>query len=542
MIRICRVVLFVFCLFPALPALADFECSASYVAGFDERLLAGDCELVHEVPITGPHGRSTLYLVRYAGPGHGNDAWIPMVDELAARVSAALSEMGGVRLQDRVEVFLVPETLIDTIPGTSLTGPVHGSLQSRGRHVCNLAIYKVPAAVSTEEFVFTLAHEIFHCVQYETWDEKAELDAATWWVEGSAEYFANLALPGTGSSNGHAAAFDHGILDQSMVDLAYANVVFFAWLGQTGGAGAIPELIGAMPSTGGLNDQLAALATVVPDDRWKAFTEDYLSGRVHLPGGTEIPAPDAIRGFVDFPDSPDVDYRADAYRIDRIDMTFARDHTFQLNDAPAGLITGAKGPEGGYDPLPDSIDTCDGQKRYRHYATTTAPAGPGRLTVEEPELGPGACCLTGTWQPTAAALNGLVEFAGAAGVSCTHDGGGWLLSFRPDGTGRIEYDGYAHTCTDPSGRMRVDSILSGITEFNWVTTSTSAAKLTFVDHSMAQSLRAKVGPATVDLSGDYPGPATDRTGMAYTCEGDSLTTIGMFNLFTEQKAHTRVRP
>jgi hypothetical protein len=542
MIRIFRVALFVFSLFPARPALAAFECSADYVAGFDERLLAGDCELVHEAPIRGPHGRSTLYLVRYAGPSHGDDAWIPMADELAARVGAALTEMGGVRLQDRVEVFLVPETLVDTIPGTSQTGPIHGTLGGVTSSVCQLAMYKLPTGASTEEFVFTLAHEIFHCVQYATWHDSADTEAATWWVEGSAEYFANLALPGTDFSSSHVASFDPGILDRSLVDLAYPTVVFFAWLGQTGGAGAIPELIGAMPSTGGANGQLAALADVVPDDRWRAFAEDYLSGRVQLPGGTEVPEPTAIRGFVDFPLSPDVEYRADAYQIDRIDMTFARDHTFQLNDAPNGLLTGAKGPEGGYAPLPTSVDTCDGQKRYRHYATTTEPAGPGRLTVEVPELGPGACCLTGNWQPTTAALNGLVEFAGAQGVSCTYKGGGWLLSFRPDGTGRIEYDGYSHTCSDASGRMRVDSILSGLTEFTWVTTSTTAAKLTFVDHSMAQSLKAKIGPANVDLSGDYPGPATDRTGMAYACEGDSLTAIGMFNLFTEQKEHTRVAP
>ena len=90
--------------------------------------------------------------------------------------------------------------------------------------------------------------------------------------------------------------------------------------------------------------------------------------------------------------------------------------------------------------------------------------------------------------------------------------------------------------------MRVDSLLSGITEFTWVTTSPSAAKLNFVDHSMAQVLKAKIGPATVDLSGDYPGPATDRTGMEYRCEGDTLVTVGMFNLFTEQKSHSRVRP
>jgi hypothetical protein len=542
MVRLLRLALFAFCICCGQPALAGFVCSAEYLSGFDVRLPDGDCEEIHEAAINGPLGRSTLHLVRYAGPTHGDDAWIPMVDELAARVGAALSEMGGVRLQSRVEVFLVPDTLIDTIPGTSGTGPVHGSIESRDDSTCYLAMFKLPSGSSTDEFVFTLAHEIFHCVQYETWNEKADLDAATWWVEGSAEYFANLAQPGSSSSDGHVAAFDGGILNRSMVDLAYPNVVFFAWLGQTGGAGAIPELIGAMPSTGGLNDQLAALATVVPDDRWQAFTEDYLSGRVQLPGGTEVPAPDAIRGFVDFPDAPDVAYRADAYQIDRIDMTFRRDHSFQLNDAPAGLLTGAKGPEGGYAPLPSSIDTCDGQKRYRHYATATQPAGPGRLTVVQPELGPGACCLTGTWQPTTAALNGLVDFAGAAGVSCTHNGGGWLLSFRPDGTGRIEYDGYSHTCTDGAGRMRVDSILSGITEFTWVTTSTSAAKLTFVDHSMEQSLQAKIGPANVDLSGDYPGPATDRTGMAYACEGDTLTTTGMFNLFTEQKTHTRVRP
>ena len=542
MIVFLRFVAFASCALCAAQAHAAFFCSAEYLSRFDERLLEGDCEEFHQAPIRGPHGTSTLHLIRYASPTHGDDAWLPMADELAARVGAALQEMGGVRLQPDVNVFMVPDTLIDSIPGSSLTGPIHGEARSYGRDSCNLAIYKLPTDVSIETFVFTLAHEIFHCVQHETWPEKEDLEAASWWAEGSAEYFANLALPGTDRSLGFVTAFDSGILENSMVDLAYPNVVFFAWLGQTGGAGAIPGLISAMPETEGLNAQLDALAEAVPDDRWRAFTEDYLSGRVQLPGGVAVPEPSATRGFVDFPDSPDVDYRASAYQIDRIDLNFRRDLTFELNDAPGGLLTGAKGPEGDYAPLPLSVDTCDGQKRYRHYATTTVAAGPGRLAVEVPELGPGACCLTGTWQPTDTALQGLVDFAGAQGVSCSYNGGGWLLTFRPDGTGRIEYDGYSHSCTNAAGQMKVDSTLSGLTEFTWVTTSTSAAKLTFVDHSMAQSLIAKIGPARVDLSGDYPGPATDRTGMSYACERDSLSVIGMFNLFVEQKDHTRVAP
>ncbi len=523
------------------PAAAQFVCSAYYLSGFDDRLPEGDCEEAHTVPITGPLGTSTLRILRYAGPTHGPDDWIPMVDELAARVGAAMRAMGGVRLQETVSVFLVPDTLIAAIPGTSLTGPIHGAVRTTSRRECYLAIYKLPSEVSTEEFVFTLAHEIFHCVQNETWRDQTNLHAAAWWAEGSAEYFANLALPGTGQSDFWASSFDRGILDASMVTLSYHNVVFFSWLHQTAGAGAIPGLLSAMPASEGSEAQLVALAGQISDETWQGFAQDYLSGRVEYPGGAPVPRPTAIRDHIRFPEDSEVDYSPAPFQIDRMDLVFSRDHNFALSNAANGLLTGAREGDGAFGPLPASVDTCTGEKRFLFYATSTTRAGPGTLVVTTPDLGPGACCLIGTWAPTETALNGFASFGSmATGETCAYVGGGWQLDFRADGSGRIDYADYGNFCKGSGGKARIDSVLSGSTEFQWVTTSASAAKLTFQSHSMSQSLQARLGPAIVDLSGNYPGPAADSTGMSYTCSGDTLSVVGMFNLFVEQADHTRV--
>ena len=533
------------------PALAEFVCTADYLSGFDERLLDGDCEEVYSAPINGPSGVSILRLVRYVGPSHGADDWIPMVDELAARVGAALREMGGVRLQGTVSVFLVPDTLIDTIPGTSTTGPVHGSLNAISGDECFLAMYKLPSETSVEEFVFTMAHEIFHCAQYETWREAADLEAADWWVEGSAEYFANLAMPGTGSSDGWAAAFDQGVLDASMLTLSYHTVVFFSWLHQTAGAGAVSGLLAAMPASEGTEAQMSALAGQISADDWQGFVEAYLGGQVRFPGGGTVPSPSAIRGFYDFPAGDGADYAVEPFQIDRIDLVFARDNTFDVTNAENGLRTGASEGDQDFAPMPETVNACESEKTFRFYATTTTRAGPGRLQVPRPELGSGACCLVGAWSPTQETLDGFGATAmqigagsiaaAGANLSCGYSSGGWILTFGASGTGNLDYQANTTTCTvsGAGGNMRFEESRSGVIGFDWRVVEEGAGMATYTDNTLAWNIAIHIGPVVQNQGGPDAGPSTRSNGFAFTCERDTLTIQGLYGLSNAEATYLR---
>jgi hypothetical protein len=551
----CRIGL-LFCLLTlglVSPAVAEFACSADDLSSFDERLLEGDCEEVHSVPINGPSGTSTLRVVRYANPSHGADAWIPMVDELAARVGAAMRAMGGVRLQGTVSVFLVPDFLIASIPGTSGVGPIHGNLNAFSGEECFLAFYKLPTAVSTEEFVFTLAHEIFHCVQYETWPDTANLPEADWWAEGSAEFFANLALPGSTSSNGWLTSYDNRSIAEPPTAMAYENLVLFSWLAQRGGPGAVPAFLSQMRA----GDQLAVLREVLPLADWTGFVETWLDGGIALPGGVAIEPSPAFSAEGRF-DSPIVlELNAQPYVIERWDMTFVEDKLFELEyGVTGGAMQAAMKETGSGDAWaapPPKIDTCEAERRHILYHTSTD--GPASATLKidtDEDTSGGACCLVGTWMPTPETLAGLAAFgndvggpavaAVGASMACDHVGGDWLLSFGRDRTGSIAFDGHSTRCTARAqgGAMSNTGTRTGHTDFAWLVRGEGNASVRYTGHEVGWTHVLKIGPVSQTVAGSDDGPSSMASGFAFTCDETSLTVKGIYGLSTYEAAHTRV--
>ena len=70
----------------------------------------------------------------------------------------------------------------------------------------------------------SIAHEMFHCVQYASLspEQMATYGAGgDWWIEGSAEYFANLTLPGRNYHPDLIEAFQSRATSTSLLDFTY---------------------------------------------------------------------------------------------------------------------------------------------------------------------------------------------------------------------------------------------------------------------------------------------------------------------------------
>ena len=149
--------------------------------------------------------------------------------------------------------------------------------------------------VSAEDVKATLAHEIFHCYQAKYFN--AQLNGAEgqdedgWWVEGTAEFFADMVYPCASSIASSAS----GYVAEDRLNLRddpYSTVTFYMHLANKHGFGlsALADFMGSMATSAGFQAQHDALAAL-PDiaakfhDFGKAFTD------------ADIPCAGAVVGF-----------------------------------------------------------------------------------------------------------------------------------------------------------------------------------------------------------------------------------------------------
>jgi hypothetical protein len=540
------------CLLPEGSALAFGRCTApGYLDAFVPGLEAQDCEVIGEYDIVSRAGPSTLRLIRLASSAHGDDAALRgHVEQLAVALGPAFDAIGTARPPRYISILLADREEIAVIQHRPSS--VHAEVVAMfGDVECAMNVYKLPDGAGVDDFVFTLAHEVFHCAQNKTWPTLMG-DGDDWWVEGSAEYFAHLALPGYNSDNGFFDAFDQSALTVGLTAMHYETVVFFLWLATEGG----PEAVGGFLAQMRPGDQPAVLRGLITPDDWTRFIEAWMNGEVQRPSGVPLQPQIHTLSTRRFTGPDSLATQTAAFTIPRWGLIFARDKVFDLSLTPPTAPPTVRMREDGsrdWVPPPERVNTCDDERTFLLYAATTEAVAEAELAVDtDADTTGGTCCLVGKWTPDDEALQGFADFgtsvggaalAGARGsMSCGYAGGSWLLTFDEDGGGSIAYDGYANQCTGTmrGGQIHVDNLRSGATVFRWRVTGPGAAWLEFVDHSMTQSMQVEIGPMVQDLSGAYPGPATEETGLAFTCDGNRLTVQGMFDLLHGQAGHSRV--
>jgi len=419
-------------LFASLPASAytacispEYRTSPTYRAAFDPRLTDGIFCAARSLNNLEINGRTTpVRVIRFdTGFDAADDVWIGQINDVIDRISFAATALNAnLRIQP-VSVLLSNRQRVDLVG--EVRTPVHGAATSGAlTGECPITIYKLRSGVSNAEFGQTFAHEIFHCIQFSTWPEKVNSDQASWWMEGSAEYFGALVVPEDASAANSARDFGERSQQQGLNQLEgadnsfdYENVAFFSWLHQQGGGEAAGQFLVALPAAG----TLASLQSVLPVSRWAAFTESLIKGDVALPSGSRVAAGAELVVLELLEDENTVDVQTDAYRTYRVAVEFPNPGEYEISlDAPGTIQSRIRLGEGEWQDLPATVRGCRNDPKPVFYAVTTE--GPQDLAItyrRTADCSPCEAvstvdsCLVGTWTWTG---GGPLEYMRSMGM------------------------------------------------------------------------------------------------------------------------------
>lgn len=536
---------------PASGARAFTPCTAAnYLGYFIDGLAPQECRDLGHFDIVTRTGPSTLRLIRLAATPAGDDtAMLGYAEQLSIALGPAFNSIGTAAPPRYITILLSDQT--DSFALDGRTVQTHAEATALIGSECTVTVYKLTAGTRIEDFIFTLAHELFHCAQYNTWDAAMAEGSDEWWSEGSAEYFAHLTLPGYNTRNGWFDAFDRSSLTQSLTGMRYENVVFFLWIATETG----PEGVGRFLTQMRLGDQTAVLQSLISADDWTRFIEGWLGGRIQLPGGFALQP--QIYGLSEkrFSDPDSLDMPTAAFVIPRWSASFAEDKIFTLTlDPPSPPPTARMRLDGTEDwtPPPEKINTCEGEKAYILYAATTETDATATLTVETDEdTTGGTCCLIGAWSPTQETLDGFAatamqigasQLAAAGGnLSCGYASGGWVLTFTDAANGSLDFRDNTNICTvsGRGGAMRFEESRSGSIGFDWSVAGPGAGMATYTENTLGWSIAIHIGPVVQNQSGPDAGPSRASNGFAFTCDKDALTIQGLYGTSTAEATYLR---
>ncbi len=340
-------------------------------------------------------------------------------------VNAALAMLG------RLENVRLPNVTILAHDGEA-TGIPSGrevlarTLGSFGRPECNITFYNLASNRGQGDVAATTAHEIFHCMQYETLSA-AQMNTyssgGTWWVEGVAEALTDFALPLVGGSLDRSDDFEQALrMSKALNEMEHEATPFFQWLIGGRGAQAAITFQSRMAGRSAPAAQHAAMRAAMSDADWATFAKDYADNRIAMASGApmDTPAPDDLQ------------------------FNFSETNSWPLTSAPFVLNLGRAGYECGqwsndagsvgfaavkrdevWQNWPRQVDGSVGSEASLQFvALNTGSAGDThRLTVTL-ETPCGACgeteaidaCLVGNWVMTD---GGPIEWMRANGMPAT---------------------------------------------------------------------------------------------------------------------------
>ncbi|HEX7694976.1 MAG TPA: hypothetical protein VF409_10835 [Sphingomonas sp.] len=432
-----------------------------YLHRFDPRLLPQDCEVIATAQINWRGGHATLRAIRpssTAMPDEGQAA--ADVRDAALRIGAAMDRMGGSLQLDDVTVLFSSYASPPTASGDEVL--VKGAyIAAAGRPYadeCAVGYFKAGRAHDSNDLIFTLAHEIYHCIQYKTWPTSRE---DGWLIEGTAEYFGYLAKPDFGA--GFIPQFDAHIQRHALNEMVYPAVVYFLWLGDKDGPLAVRAFIPAYDLD---------MESVIPADTWLRFGQDYFDGNIKMPD-PRLPLPSTPQVTTTRSISATTRIASPAYppySLNEEIWSFAANKRFDLTYAPRPAdtrITWRKDQGGGWvEPL-TTLSTCGNEQRYRVLYVSTNSFGYGDTNIRVQPSGGTCRCPIGTWEETSDSLKHYFEQSAVPGSTPPkYVSGGRRLTLNADHTGSFSYESVVtETGQLPSAWLRQTK--TGGTHFTW---------------------------------------------------------------------------
>ncbi len=513
--------------------LSDFGTSGE-ATGIYDPISGLTCIVEFDIPYETPGGTRNMRGIRDI-----NADWafrpgaLPEVERGARAAIAALGMLGNYRVDDITILILDDQesVMADGEPERSILGVANGPALD---DECLITAYLFGPGGHPEDIAQTIAHEIFHCVQAESLSPEqysTVTGGGIWWGEGSAEYFATLALPDAGDMQGRATEFDEGVAAGTPLhDISYGMTVFFYWFhANAGGPSALMTFLSGMAPSNDAAAQRAAMRDALSDEQWLSFVEAYADLSITDPSGNPL-AFGEVEGteiYFDGNETETVTLEPFVVLQGYADHECGEWRRVNLSPSSPNVSVREMDTRDWIRPWPEEVDARAGSMaRYRMVGLHT---GDGAERVEVEVERTASCdpcggteeidaCLVGTWSY---ASGGAVEWMKSQGINIT------AANITP-GDMTLRSDGIF--ITEPfGGGLTIemdDAIGEGVGNLTAATGTWSAKDglLNTCQETGGLSGQVTVTSPDATMTGPVSQPGAGMLQQSYTCSETTMTT------------------
>lgn len=318
---------------------------------------------------------------------------------------------------------------------------------SRGG-ACPISLF--PSGFASD-FEKTLAHEAWHCVQREMGFPRGTDAGTSWFVEGGAEYFANLVFPDTG----FLSTFDSNSRTTPLFDMGYEAWVWWQFLGSREGPGGVANLHKAMSDAG---DGGRALMTG-RGEQFERFVIEYVAGAIEgpvsIPPASTVNLPRQRVGKDD--EGKELEFVTGQFTAARYLVRYDQElRVFESDQSPGDVRMAMVEKDDRFSPdawrevFPEIRSKCKDSTFYLVAATSETPASQSG-TIEVDKIEEAVCdpCVLGTWSLDLASFEDMIKsLMGSAmppGADFTISGGAYYFAFDEEGKLQEQRDGLTIT-------------------------------------------------------------------------------------------------
>lgn len=543
-------------------------CSADMVGEFEIRNPDGtinwgvpdmECVPYFDVVVNTPYGERHI-----RGIGDINaDTFMPRggiaaVEAGVRQIAARLRDLGDYKISD-VTILMTgtaaaPADLVDgTWKHNDIAADARNDhMVSSGRCPVRLFILN---PVNNEDMKKSLAHELFHCVQFGSLNPSQIAGGANWWLEGSAEFFSVYVFPERTPQFNREGAFRASVEAQKPIfQMDYDAVFPFLHFHQRSGIGRLLPLLRTMPTSSDDGAQRAALRGMMSSEEWLKFAEAFDDRQIRYPNGrvADFGAPvdgerwhfsatstqrRTLKPFVISPGHAEYDCGLWGNRL----------------DPTAANLAVKKESRGSWTAWPGETDCrAAGSVRYRTMAIETKDDNRTISLRSERRIACNNClggetqidaCLVGVWEQSG---GGPLEYLRRMGVPFSRDNMGSVrITMRDDGSftsQRVGMD-YQVTARTNRGPMTADTVgtVNG-TAGRW---SASGGQIRSCFDSGGQpdaTTTVTIGGKTRSFKSPNAGVAGISGTASYQCTADTLTTTNPTRYGEMRYTFRRVSP
>lgn len=541
------------------PARADFgDCTDNaYLESFPDAPSALDlnCVELFNFAFSTPGGERRMRGIQDVSADWAFRPGAAAAVERGARLAAdAFARLGDYRIDD-VTLLILDDAHASFYSGDAASREVlavtdgHHDASGGREGECLITQFLLGRGGDPDELAVTVAHEIFHCLQFASLSlgqMRTIGRGGDWWVEGTAEYFAALAVPESLEFTDRSAPFNAAVEESIALNaMGHESVIFFYWLHQARGPSGLMPFMRAMAEDGSASAQQAAMRAQLPDEEWLRFAEDYSDRAIGHPQGGALalnPPGGEVLSFdenetLEFPLAPfviglgSVEYQCGEWentlRPERTNLAVQDLGGSSWDDYPEDVNT-REPPSGNY-----RIVALHTESEEKSLSIETE-----RTVVCEPCGGSDRvdACLVGTWFQSG---GGAIEWMKAQGIPITASHSGpRIITYRDDGVYGTE--AFATGLTIRTEDMvGVGEGFLTVVAGRW---SADEGRMVICQDSGMLSGRVTVtsryGTGTMPIS----QPGTGQLSLGYSCAESTLTTTVDFPGLSPMVTHYTKAP